>query len=351
MYPHERSLVNKLEGKPFALLGVNSDEDRGALKKVIEKEQITWRSWWDRSTQGPIARKWNVHGWPTVYVLDDKGVIRYKGLRGQPLEEAVKKLLKETEPPKESRAPRGRPARPGAARWTYTRRTLMMWAPALVLAGGLLAPADEPKPAPAQQPPESKPAASKDPELRKELLARMKTDQDFRKKLDPLFRKQAEGDEGAKKEIRALTEKGRAIDHDNTAWMKGVIDKHGWPGKSRVGSDGAMAAFLLVQHADDDPTFQKKCLELMAEAVKNKEASASNLAYLTDRVSMKERKKQVYGTQLQQVDGKLQPAPIEDEANVDRRRKEVGLPPLADYVKMVQAGPGAAKKKEKDKRE
>jgi hypothetical protein len=96
MYPHERSLVKRLDGKPFALLGINSDRDRKALKQVMEKEQITWRSWWDGgSTGGPIATKWNVHGWPTIYVLDGKGVIRYKGVRGEAMDKAVDTLLGE----------------------------------------------------------------------------------------------------------------------------------------------------------------------------------------------------------------------------------------------------------------
>ena len=78
--PYERSLVKRLEGKPFALLGVNSDQDRQELKKIIDKEGITWRSWWDGgSTHGPIATKWNVQAWPTLYLLDGKGTIRYKG--------------------------------------------------------------------------------------------------------------------------------------------------------------------------------------------------------------------------------------------------------------------------------
>ena len=96
MYPHERSLVKKLQNKPFALLGINSDpKDR--LKEVLKKETITWPSWVDESTDGPIARAWNVHGWPTTYVLDAKGVIRFKDLRGEPLEKAVEQLLAEME--------------------------------------------------------------------------------------------------------------------------------------------------------------------------------------------------------------------------------------------------------------
>ena len=98
MYPHERSLVKRLAGKPFALLGVNSDKDREVLKEVMAKEEITWRSWWDGgSTRGPIAGQYNVSGWPTIYVLDDKGVIRYKGVRGEAMDKAVDTLLAEIE--------------------------------------------------------------------------------------------------------------------------------------------------------------------------------------------------------------------------------------------------------------
>jgi hypothetical protein len=98
MYPHERSLVKKFAGKPFALLGVNSDRDRAELQDIVDKEKITWRSWWDGgSMQGPIAKKWNIQSWPTIYVLDRHGVIRYKDLRDVELEKAVGSLLKELE--------------------------------------------------------------------------------------------------------------------------------------------------------------------------------------------------------------------------------------------------------------
>src|SRR6516162_1216192 len=93
MYPHERSLVKKLEARPFALLGINSDQDREKLKDVLMKEEITWRSWFDGGgTSGPIATKWNVHGWPTLYVLDHKGIIRHKYV-GSPGDETMDKAL------------------------------------------------------------------------------------------------------------------------------------------------------------------------------------------------------------------------------------------------------------------
>ena len=78
MYPHERSLVKALSDKPFALIGVNSDKDRDAIKEIVKEKNITWRSFWNgkRGIEGPISTKWNVSGWPTIYILDEKGVIR-----------------------------------------------------------------------------------------------------------------------------------------------------------------------------------------------------------------------------------------------------------------------------------
>ncbi|MBI3852958.1 MAG: redoxin domain-containing protein [Verrucomicrobia bacterium] len=87
--------MKRLAAKPFALLGVNSDPKQH-LKQVIKKENMTWRSWWDGGdTSGPIASKWNVHSWPTTYVLDAKGVIRFKDVREKEMDEAVDALLKE----------------------------------------------------------------------------------------------------------------------------------------------------------------------------------------------------------------------------------------------------------------
>ena len=95
MYPHERSLVERLKDQPFALLGVNSDP-KEKVKEALKRENITWRSWWDGGdTSGPIASRWNVSGWPTIYILDDKGVIRFKNRRGERMDEAVDELLAE----------------------------------------------------------------------------------------------------------------------------------------------------------------------------------------------------------------------------------------------------------------
>ena len=104
MWPHERSLVKNFADKPFAVIGVNvSEPNPAALKKVADKENLTWRSFSDPRTSegwGPIAKKWNLAGTPTIYLIDSKGVIRYKWLGGAPaktIDNALEKLIQEAE--------------------------------------------------------------------------------------------------------------------------------------------------------------------------------------------------------------------------------------------------------------
>ena len=97
MYPHERSLVRHLAGKPFAIVGVNSDKDLEEIRKVTSEKQITWRSFWNgpEGTGGPISTTWCVSSWPTTYLIDKDGVIRYKNVRGKSLDKALETLLAE----------------------------------------------------------------------------------------------------------------------------------------------------------------------------------------------------------------------------------------------------------------
>lgn len=97
MLPHERALVARLEGQPFALLGVNADDERGELKQFLAAKHVTWRHWCDGGT-GPIAKQFGVKSWPTVYVLDAQGVVRYRDIRGPELDQAVETLLREVQP-------------------------------------------------------------------------------------------------------------------------------------------------------------------------------------------------------------------------------------------------------------
>lgn len=129
--------------------------------------------------------------------------------------------------------------------------------------------------------------------------------------------------------MKQVAEKLAAVDGKNRARLQEIVKEHGWPGISLVGKDGAHAAWLLVQHADADREFQKTCLARM-EAMPDGEVEKQSIAYLTDRVLVGEKKQQRYGTQM---GNDFKPAPIEDPDNVDKRREEVGLPPLAEYIR------------------
>ena len=79
MYPHERSLVERLKDEPFTIVGVNSDPAE-RYRTAVADNRITWPSFADGGTTGgPIATRWSVTGWPTVYVIDHKGIIRSVG--------------------------------------------------------------------------------------------------------------------------------------------------------------------------------------------------------------------------------------------------------------------------------
>lgn len=128
-----------------------------------------------------------------------------------------------------------------------------------------------------------------------------------------------------------LVQKLRAIDHANTERMKLIVDHFGWPTISKFGTKAAHRAWLLVQHADAQPDFQRHCLELMKPLLEKGEVRKDNYAYLTDRVLLAEGNPQIYGTQFHTVDGVFQPQPMIDPDNVDQRRREMGMVTLEQY--------------------
>ena len=96
MIPHEREMVEKLKGKPFVLVSVSCDTTKKKLTDFLEKEKMPWTHWWN-GDHGGIMDPWDIRGFPTIYVIDANGVIRYTNVRGEKLEQAVQKLLKEME--------------------------------------------------------------------------------------------------------------------------------------------------------------------------------------------------------------------------------------------------------------
>lgn len=100
LIPHERELVDRFKGRPFALLGVNCDQDRAAAQRLVQKEDMNWRSWWDGGS-GSIQHAWQIEYYPTIYILDAAGVIRHAPAAhpnvGSEIERHVENLLREVE--------------------------------------------------------------------------------------------------------------------------------------------------------------------------------------------------------------------------------------------------------------
>lgn len=96
-YPYERLLLELYKNWPFAMLGVDSDADRDATRQAMTEGGLDYRAWWDGyladNTGGPIATDWDVSGWPTIYLIDGYGVIRFVDLRQEDLLKGVRQLL------------------------------------------------------------------------------------------------------------------------------------------------------------------------------------------------------------------------------------------------------------------
>ena len=102
--PHEREIAEKYKGRPFALLGVNCNEEKSAGLKAIQNNQMSWPNWHDgASGDSPIVSRYHIRGYPTVFVIDAKGAIRHKQVLGETLDRSVEDLVKEVETPAQSK--------------------------------------------------------------------------------------------------------------------------------------------------------------------------------------------------------------------------------------------------------
>lgn len=153
-------------------------------------------------------------------------------------------------------------------------------------------------------------------------------DQNYRLQIDEIEKKFG----GQSVEMKAHWKLINKKDSLNVVQIKSIIDKYGWLGADVVGVKGNSTIFLVIQHADLKT--QEKYLPVMRKAAKKGNARGSSLALLEDRIAIKQGKKQIYGSQIGQ-DYKTNTyyvSPLEDPDNVDKRRAQVGLEPLANYV-------------------
>jgi hypothetical protein len=116
-----------------------------------------------------------------------------------------------------------------------------------------------------------------------------------------------------------------------------IFKIYGYPGYDLVGKDGSRDFWLMVQHSDHDPEFQKKLLEKMKMEVDKENAGPSEYGLLVDRVNLNTGKAQIYGTQVTYNTEICQAYPknLADSSNVNERRKSIGLPPIEEYLNQM----------------
>ncbi len=171
--------------------------------------------------------------------------------------------------------------------------------------------------------------ANYDKPLQAELLAILDEDQKYRMQMNETQKKFGPDS----KEMNDLWKITIQKDSINLLKVKKILDEKGWVGKDKVGAQANSALFLVIQHSDLET--QKKYLPMMKEAVAKGNASSGSLALLIDRIEIREGRKQIYGSQIgtNPNNKTLYVLPLIDPDNVDKRRTEVGLGPISDYVR------------------
>lgn len=162
-----------------------------------------------------------------------------------------------------------------------------------------------------------------------DLNVMLKADEAMRELVDPA------SVIGAKSAPPSL-QRSQLVDRVNTRRLEHWVQRCGWPRRSTMGEAAVGAAWLLVQHADQNPDFQARALEMVRSAVTAGEESPSDLAYLSDRLEVAAGHPQLYGTQgLIEGECKFRLLPMDDPSKVDERRRALGWPTLDEYQRLV----------------
>jgi uncharacterized protein DUF6624 len=143
-------------------------------------------------------------------------------------------------------------------------------------------------------------------------------------------------------QMRRTGKHSPAVDRANTRRLKRIVSRYGWPHSDLVGADGAGAAWVLVQHADHDPAWQRQCLSLMRRQLRRGTVAPQHVACLMDRTRVNQGRPQLFGTQFfLDSNGKLVPRPIGSRRRLSARRKAYGLRPFSEYLRSMKRRQGA----------
>ena len=168
--------------------------------------------------------------------------------------------------------------------------------------------------------------AQTNPALRDELLKMLEVDQKARQEC-------VKGN--ADEQMKCFVETLEKVDKPNTARLNEIFNQYGFPTFQSVGKDGLQAYMILLQHTSDE-SLRQKSLKPIKKAFKRKELPPHDYANFVDRLLVHQNKEQIYGSNFDIKDGKLVMSKVKDRKNLDKRRKKIGLPPIAEYAKMLK---------------
>lgn len=169
-------------------------------------------------------------------------------------------------------------------------------------------------------------AQEKESALKAELLSMRERDQAARTEC-------AKGT--AEEQMKCMAKVFETVDKPNTRRLNEIFAVGGFPEASAVGPEGVKAFFLLLQHSGD-LELKKKCVSGIERAFKAGVLNVSEYSSFVDRLLVDQGKPQIYGSNFESRDGQLVMSPTEDVVNLDKRRKEIGLPTIAEYMKMLK---------------
>ena len=169
-------------------------------------------------------------------------------------------------------------------------------------------------------------AQDQEPALKAELLTMRDRDQAARKEC---------AKRSADQQIACLAKVLESVDGPHTRRLNEIFDSSGFPEKSDVGAEGVKAFYLLLQHSGD-LELKKKCLSGIERVFKDDVLNASEYSSFVDRLLVDQGKPQVYGSNFESKEGKLVMSLTHDVANLDKRRKEIGLPTILEYMKLLK---------------
>lgn len=164
------------------------------------------------------------------------------------------------------------------------------------------------------------------PAVRDELVAMEKADQDARVKCTTGM---------ASEQMKCFAEISTSVDQPNAKRLSEIFDEIGFPDTAKVGKKGLSAYLTLLQHVPGDE-LRKKSLKPITRAFRKKEMPPMSYANFVDRLRVNLGKKQLYGSNFDFKDGRLVMSPAKDPKNLAKRRAEIGLPTLEEYVRVLK---------------